>query len=87
MENFYLAKEFINRSAGGNQVLSLNVSNLFILVLLKALIFAAGMVGAGNWSQYGRGRSVEDSKAISNKSNQFPNKKMSKLNRLDLRQQ
>lgn len=26
-------------------------------MLLKALIFAAGMIGVGNWGQYARGRS------------------------------
>lgn len=56
-----MAKEFISRSAGGNQVLSLNLTSLLILVLLKALIFATGLLGAGNWSQYGRGRGLEGS--------------------------
>lgn len=56
----HFAKEMINRSAGNSQVLSLNLTNLFILVLLKALIFGAGIIGAGNWSQYSRGRSVND---------------------------
>lgn len=41
------------------QVLSLNLTNLLILVLLKALIFAAGLVGAGNWGQYARARYSE----------------------------
>jgi hypothetical protein len=57
-----LAKEFISRSAGGNQVLSLNLTSLLIIVLLKGLIFATGLLGAGNWGQYGRGRSLENSK-------------------------
>lgn len=56
-----MAKEFISRSAGGNQVLSLNLTSLLIIVLLKALIFATGLLGAGNWGQYGRGRSLENS--------------------------
>ncbi|KXJ83582.1 hypothetical protein RP20_CCG005139 [Aedes albopictus] len=51
------AKEMISRSAGNSQVLSLNLTNLLILFLLKALIFAAGLIGAGNWGAYGRGRS------------------------------
>uniref|UniRef100_A0A182Q5B2 Uncharacterized protein n=1 Tax=Anopheles farauti TaxID=69004 RepID=A0A182Q5B2_9DIPT len=55
----YVAKEMISRSAGNSQVLSLNLTNLLILFLLKALIFAAGLIGAGNWSQYARGRSEE----------------------------
>lgn len=56
-----MAKEFISRSAGGSQVLSLNLTSLLVLVLLKALIFAAGMLGAGNWAQYGRGRGIDNS--------------------------
>ncbi|KFB35022.1 AGAP002486-PA-like protein [Anopheles sinensis] len=55
----YMAKEMISRSAGNSQVLSLNLTNLLILFLLKALIFAAGLIGAGNWSQYARGRSEQ----------------------------
>ncbi|KAB0800172.1 hypothetical protein PPYR_08052 [Photinus pyralis] len=35
--------------AGTSQVVSLNVTNLVVLVLLKALIFAAGSLGAGAW--------------------------------------
>lgn len=57
-----MAKEMVARSAGGNEVLSLNMTSLFILVLLKALIFTTGLLGAGNWSQYGRARMVEGSK-------------------------
>lgn len=56
-----MAKEYISRSAGGSQVLSLNLTSLLVLVLLKALIFAAGMLGAGNWAQYGRGRGIDNS--------------------------
>lgn len=56
-----MAKEFISRSAGGNQVLSLNLTSLLIIVLLKALIFSTGLLGAGNYSQYGRGRVLEGS--------------------------
>lgn len=55
-----MAKELVARSYGGNQVLSLNMSSLLILVLLKALIFTTGLLGGGNWSQYGRGRVLED---------------------------
>lgn len=28
-------------------------------MLLKALIFAAGLIGAGNWGQYGRARNFD----------------------------
>lgn len=55
------AKEMISRSAGNSQILSLNLSNLLILLLLKALIFSAGLIGAGNWNQYARGRAVDNS--------------------------
>lgn len=41
------------------QILSLNLTNLLILVLLKALIFAAGLIGAGNWGHYARARSID----------------------------
>lgn len=34
---------------GASQVVALNLTNLFVLVLLKALIFAAGSLGAGAW--------------------------------------
>jgi hypothetical protein len=54
-----MAKEFMARSYGGNQVLSLNISSLLTLVLLKALIFTTGLMGAGNWNQYARGRVLE----------------------------
>ncbi|KAG4079246.1 hypothetical protein HA402_006969 [Bradysia odoriphaga] len=52
----HFAKEMISRSAGNSQILSLNLTNLLILVFLKALIFSAGLIGAGNWSQYARAR-------------------------------
>lgn len=54
-----MAKEYVARSYGGNQVLSLNLPSLLILVLLKALIFTTGLFGAGNFNQYGRGRVLE----------------------------
>lgn len=60
-----MAKEFISRSAGGNQVLSLNLTSLLVIVLLKALIFATGVLGTGNWGQYGRGRGLEGSELTS----------------------
>lgn len=59
-----MAKEFISRSAGGNEVLSLNLTSLLIIVLLKALIFSTGLLGSGNWGQYGRGRSIEGSEFL-----------------------
>ncbi|ALC47044.1 CG12420 [Drosophila busckii] len=50
-----VAKELLHRSAGNSQVLSLNLTNLLIIVLLKVLIFSAGLLGAGHWSGYGYG--------------------------------
>ncbi|EDV49651.1 uncharacterized protein LOC6552057 [Drosophila erecta] len=50
-----VAKELLHRSAGNSQVLSLNLTNLLIIILLKVLIFSAGMLGAGHWSGYGYG--------------------------------
>lgn len=35
------------------------MTNLLILVLLKALIFSAGLLGAGNWGQYARARQFD----------------------------
>ena len=55
-----MAKEMVARSAGGNEVLSWNITNLLILVMLKALIFTTGLLGAGNWQQYGRARMLEE---------------------------
>lgn len=54
-------------------MLSLNLSNLLILVLLKALIFAAGSIGAGagaggwksSYGGYGRNSDVEENGFIS----------------------
>lgn len=61
-----MAKEFISRSGGGNQILSLNLTSLLIIVFLKALVFSTGLLGAGNWSQYGRGRGLEGSEFVNN---------------------
>ncbi|KAJ0176203.1 hypothetical protein K1T71_008377 [Dendrolimus kikuchii] len=66
-----IAKDFIARSTGSSQVgfdcvsqvLSLNVTNLVILIILKALILAAGFFGAGAWkSGHYYGRSIDDNK-------------------------
>ncbi|XP_075144630.1 uncharacterized protein LOC142219603 [Haematobia irritans] len=55
-----VAKELLNRSTGNSQVLSLNLTNLIIILLLKLLIFSAGVLGAGHWSNYGYARSSDD---------------------------
>ncbi|KAI5646307.1 hypothetical protein NE865_01769 [Phthorimaea operculella] len=66
-----LAKDFIARSTGSSQVgfgcisqvLSLNLTNLVILIVLKALILAAGFFGAGAWKGgHHYGRSLDDNK-------------------------
>lgn len=62
-----MAKEYVARSYGGNQVLSLNLPSLLILVLLKALIFTTGLFGAGNFNEYGRGRVLEGGSKRQNK--------------------
>ncbi|CAK1543018.1 unnamed protein product [Leptosia nina] len=63
-----LAKDFIARSTGSSQVgfdcitqvLSLNLTNLVILIVLKALVLAAGFFGAGAWKGHHYGRSLDD---------------------------
>ncbi|XP_012284878.1 uncharacterized protein LOC105702131 [Orussus abietinus] len=40
-----IAKELIQRSASSSQVLNLNLSNLLILLVLKAVVFSAGYIG------------------------------------------
>lgn len=48
-------------TGGGSQVVSLNLTNLLVLILLKALIFAAGSLGAGTWKGgYGRSSDGEE---------------------------
>lgn len=37
-----------------SQVLSLNITNLLIIALLKILVFAAGIIGANHFKHYGR---------------------------------
>lgn len=58
-----IASNFMNRGfsssgSGSSQVISLNLTNLLVLVLLKALIFAAGSLGAGTWKG-GYARSID----------------------------
>lgn len=51
-------------NGGASQVISLNLTNLFVLILLKALIFAAGAIGAETWKGgYGR-HNDEESKLL-----------------------
>nr|XP_021204979.2 uncharacterized protein LOC105841941 isoform X2 [Bombyx mori] len=61
-----IAKDFIARSTGSSQVLSLNLTNLVILIVLKALVLAAGFFGAGAWKGgHYYGRSLEDNSNVS----------------------
>ncbi|XP_053608828.1 uncharacterized protein LOC128674359 isoform X2 [Plodia interpunctella] len=61
-----MARDFIARSTGTSQVLSLNLTNLVILIVLKALILAAGFFGAGAWKGgHHYGRSLDDNKNAS----------------------
>ncbi|KAK6642082.1 hypothetical protein RUM44_013805 [Polyplax serrata] len=49
-----LARDFVSRSGTSSQVLSLNLTNLFILLVLKAVVFGAGAFGYGHTGHYGR---------------------------------
>lgn len=60
----FLSRGYISPTAGGaSQVVSLNLTNLLVLVLLKALIFAAGSLGAGTWKG-GFARSMDGEETI-----------------------
>ncbi|KAF5308915.1 hypothetical protein FQR65_LT00615 [Abscondita terminalis] len=50
-------------TTGTSSVVSLNITNLVVLVLLKALIFAAGSIGAGTWKG-GYARSLDGEEAL-----------------------
>ncbi|XP_014242442.1 uncharacterized protein LOC106662718 [Cimex lectularius] len=54
-----IAKELLGRS-GSSQVLSLNLTNLVILLVLKGLLFGVTMYGGGH-----KGRSIESEELIS----------------------
>ncbi|KAK9876500.1 hypothetical protein WA026_013875 [Henosepilachna vigintioctopunctata] len=59
----FLSRGFYPASAAGSQVVSVNLTNLLVLVLLKALIFAAGSIGLGHLKEkeYGYyGRSLDN---------------------------
>nr|XP_012150691.1 PREDICTED: uncharacterized protein LOC100879551 [Megachile rotundata] len=40
-----IAKELVQRSSSSSQVLNLNLSNLLLLLVLKAVVFSAGYLG------------------------------------------
>ncbi|XP_026477716.1 uncharacterized protein LOC113383681 [Ctenocephalides felis] len=55
-------KEVIARSTGNTQIVSLNLTTLLLLLLLKAIIFAAGLIGTGAWQhQYARSLNLDHS--------------------------
>ncbi|KAL0117894.1 hypothetical protein PUN28_008934 [Cardiocondyla obscurior] len=56
-----IAKEFIQRSTTGSQVLNLNLSNLLLLLVLKAVVFGAGYIGHHGY----KGRELEDENIVS----------------------
>nr|XP_033333723.1 uncharacterized protein LOC117224723 [Megalopta genalis] len=56
-----IAKELVQRSSSTSQVLNLNLSNLLLLLLLKAVVFGAGYLGHnGN-----KGRELEEESVLS----------------------
>ncbi|XP_056642030.1 uncharacterized protein LOC130448616 [Diorhabda sublineata] len=60
----FMSRGFISTGGGTSQIVSLNLTNLFVLVLLKAVIFAAGTLGAGHWKgEYARS-AVDDEKFL-----------------------
>ncbi|XP_011175957.2 uncharacterized protein LOC105207959 [Solenopsis invicta] len=56
-----IAKEFIQRSTTSSQVLNLNLSNLLLLLVLKAIVFGAGYIGNHGY----KGRELEDENILS----------------------
>ncbi|EZA49383.1 hypothetical protein DMN91_008925 [Ooceraea biroi] len=56
-----IAKELVQRSATSSQVLNLNLSNLLLLLVLKAVVFGAGYLGNHGY----KGRELEDDNVMS----------------------
>ncbi|XP_028045105.1 uncharacterized protein LOC105839482 [Monomorium pharaonis] len=56
-----IAKEFIQRSTTSSQVLNLNLSNLLLLLVLKAIVFGAGYIGNHGY----KGRELQDENIVS----------------------
>jgi len=54
-----IASEFLARASSTSEVLTLNLTNLLILIVLKALIFGFGLFSVGSSA-----RSAEDSTAL-----------------------
>ncbi|XP_076287705.1 uncharacterized protein LOC143212628 [Lasioglossum baleicum] len=56
-----IAKELVQRSSSTSQVLNLNLSNLLILLVLKAVVFGAGYLGHSGH----KGREIEEENVMS----------------------
>ncbi|XP_017765417.1 PREDICTED: uncharacterized protein LOC108554594 [Eufriesea mexicana] len=56
-----LAKELVQRSSTSSQVLNLNLSNLLLLLVLKAVVFGAGYLGHHGY----KGRELEEENVVS----------------------
>nr|CAD7574708.1 unnamed protein product [Timema californicum] len=59
-----IAKEMVTRSATNSQVLSLNLTNLLILLILKALLFGAGLFSFGFLKNGGPGGRSADTEPL-----------------------
>lgn len=58
-----MSRGYTTPGTSASQVVSLNITNLLVLILLKALIFAAGSIGAGAFKG-GHSRSASDDQII-----------------------
>ncbi|XP_050587393.1 uncharacterized protein LOC126920703 [Bombus affinis] len=56
-----IAKELVQRSSTSSQVLNLNLSNLLLLLVLKAVVFGAGYLGHHGY----KGRDLEEENVVS----------------------
>nr|XP_034183984.1 uncharacterized protein LOC117606079 [Osmia lignaria] len=56
-----IAKELVQRSSTSSQVLNLNLSNLLLLLVLKAVVFSAGYLGHHGY----KGRELEQENVVS----------------------
>ncbi|KAG7199414.1 hypothetical protein KM043_014043 [Ampulex compressa] len=56
-----IAKELVQRSTSSSQVLNLNLSNLLLLLVLKAVVFGAGYIGHHGY----KARDLEEENVIS----------------------
>ncbi|CAK9807084.1 hypothetical protein ANTPLA_LOCUS5148 [Anthophora plagiata] len=55
-----IAKELVQRSSTSSQVLNLNLSNLLLLLVLKAVVFGAGYLGNHGY----KGRELEEENLV-----------------------